>query len=457
MISDQEMGERPDLDTRWLRQTLAMIPGVDDWQLEVLDETEARLELTGLTGAQVESRRRVSSRRARITLYNDHVPRGGGGTVRGSSTITLSGDDLADTALVGARLRDAIAHAGGMDDPPFPLPGQPPGGFPEVQVADPVLADDPDGAADRVRARLEAAVAGEREVRLARARISATRGARSHENSRGLRGAFASTRVFLDLALIALGAPAASEFHAGVRRRRLEDLNIEELVAAYAGFVRDAWRAVPPPTARGPVILSGDALTTFFAPLVYHSSARAAYQRASRLTPGAHITGAPPRGDHLTLTSDAARPYGLRTAPFDADGLAAATVPLIEDGVLRQYWADARYAAYLGVPATGDFGNLTIEPGGAPVAALRRADGLMCEVVAFSRMHPDEVSGEFVAEITLGYLHQGGDSRPITGGSLSGNLFAALVDARLSAETYSDGSYYGPAAIRFGELTIAGG
>jgi len=38
-----------------------------------------------------------------------------------------------------------------------------------------------------------------------------------------------------------------------------------------------------------------------------------------------------------------------------------------------------------------------------------------------------------------------------------GNIFAALGDARFSAESYSDGVYLGPAGIRFGGLKITAG
>ena len=40
--------------------------------------------------------------------------------------------------------------------------------------------------------------------------------------------------------------------------------------------------------------------------------------------------------------------------------------------------------------------------------------------------------------------------------ALSGNVFDALGDARFSRETYADGSYFGPAGLRFASLTIAG-
>jgi PmbA protein len=248
-----------------------------------------------------------------------------------------------------------------------------------------------------------------------------------------------------------------AEMHVEASRRRLDDLRLEDTVAAYAAFARDSLRARLPGTHRGPVILSGEALSNLFSPLVFHSSARATYQQLSRLRAGEPITAGAPRGDRITLSSDATRPYGLKTAPFDDDGIPAARVAVLEDGLLRRYWADARYAAYLDVPPTGQFANLTLTPGNHALSTLRTAtDGPVYEVVAFSYMTPDPISGDFVSEIKLGYRHDAYGTVPVKGGSLSGNLFAALAEAYLSAETYSDGTYYGPAAIRFADLSIAG-
>ncbi|MBF6591399.1 MAG: hypothetical protein IVW57_12855 [Ktedonobacterales bacterium] len=440
-----------------LRAALAATPGVDDWRIELVGEREAQLYLIG---AQVEARRTVATSRARVTLYHDHAPHAdAGGTARGSASLTLSGDEVAEAALVTARLRAVVEMAGLIDNPPFALPGQPVGGFSAVSVADAaLLSGDLEAALEVARARLEAAVAAQRDVRLASAELYVTRGTRALENSQGLRGAYDETSVYLDLVLIASDGAGEAEFQTELRRRRLEDLSLERAVAAYATFARDALRATAPATYHGPVVLSGGALPSLFAPLVAHSSARAAYQRVSRFVPGASISEEPPRGDRLTLSGNPLRPFGVASAPFDDDGLPARGTPVIADGHLRGYWADARYAAYQGVPATGAFGNVTIMPGTTPLATLRAAgETPVIEVVAFSWLRPDDLSGAFVAEIKLGYRHEpGGRSVPIKGGSLSGNLFTALSDARLSAETYADGSYFGPAAIRFGALTLAG-
>ena len=46
--------------------------------------------------------------------------------------------------------------------------------------------------------------------------------------------------------------------------------------------------------------------------------------------------------------------------------------------------------------------------------------------------------------------------RAISGGSVTGNLFEAMANARFSAESQAFAQYSGPAAIRFESLQVAG-
>lgn len=448
------------LDACRLTQALAALPGLDDWRIETRREESAQLYLSG---RQLVERRSVMSELARVVLYNDHAgdrtaeQRAAGAMARGEATLTLLARDIADPDRLAAQLTDALAMARLTDNPPFALPGQPARGYPAAPTADPVLLGDLGSALDGLREQLEAAVAAERAVRLASAELYATRGTYSIHNSRGLEGGYEGTRVDVDLVLIASDGVNEAEFHAAPCRRRLADLPTEGMIAAYASFARDSLRAVLPATHAGPVILSGEALPELFSPLVFHTSARAAFQHVSRLTPGAPVTSNAPRGDRMTLRSDGLRPFGNATAPYDTDGLPSARVALIEAGVFVRPWADVRYAAYLGIPATGGFANLALDAGETPLATLRAAEaGPVYEIVAFSWLNPDAISGNFVAEIKLGYRHDASGSVPIKGGSVSGNVFAALGDARFAAEMYSDGAYHGPAAIRFEHLSIAG-
>jgi predicted Zn-dependent protease len=466
------------MSTAVIEAALAALPGAADWQLEVRRDDERQRYLIG---ARDEAQRSVFNERALVTLHNDHAPRASQASSqesqdavsdlkRGTATLTLLPDESADAAGLAARLGDTLMIAGLTDNPPFRLPDPPAGGYPALMTADPALLGEAaalDGLLDQIFAQLRGAVARYPGVHLSSAELYVTRSARHLRTSRGAVCAYASTALALDLVLIAGASDHAAEFHAEVYRRRLGDLDLERTVAAYATFARDALRAVPPATHQGPVILSGEAAAGFFVPTLdaigipstfaFHTSAEAAYQRLSRLTVGAFVSGGEPRGDRLTLLADATRPFGRKTAPCDSDGLPAARLVLIEDGVFRRLWADSRYAAYLGIAPTGAFGNCTVVPGETPLDALRtELDGPVYEIVAFSSFNPDPVTGDFVSEVKLGYRHDARGATPIRGGSLSGNLFDALADVRFSRETYTDGTYYGPAALRCAQLTLAG-
>lgn len=469
-ISETPQTPQPALDIAPLAAALTGTPGVDEWQAQVIHSREAQLYVIG---DRVEARRTVSNERAVLRILNDHAPHAApgastetppAGPVRGWSTITLLAAEVSDPAQLAARLAQGVFMAGLTDNPPYHLPAMPANGFPTVETIDPALADGSslDQALEAARAQLDAAVAREAGVHLASAEFYITQSQTAMRNSRGLGAASAGTRVFLDFILIARDGAHEAEVHGEFERRRLADLAIPEMIAAHARFARDTLRATTPRTFKGPVIISGLALrkqfSDLFTPLIVHTSAEAKFQGISRFEIGAPITPEPARGDRITLLSDATRPYFTRTAPFDAEGVPAARVLLVEDGVLRAHWSTERYATYLSIPATGEFANLVLGLGTHPLAELRAATaGPVYEVVEFSGLAPDRLSGDFASEIRLGYRYDpDGRVTPIKGGSVSGNLFAALADAQFSSEPFATGNYYGPAAIRFGQLTIAG-
>jgi PmbA protein len=453
----EDIPSRSDWGLETIADALADTPGADDWQVELLQDNEAQLYVIG---NKLESRRSVTNERAVVTIYNDHTPavqsEGGPMTVRGFTTRTLLASDLGQEQLK-ASLSDGVTMAALTDNPPFGLPEASSANYSRVLTQDPLLANDPEAALEDGLARVTRAVSNFGNVRLSSAELFTTRTSHSLRNSRNLTAASQSTQVFLDFVLIAKEDGQEAEFHAELNRRRMSDLMIESTVDSYATYARHLLLAGPPNTHRGPVVLSGDALLSFFSPVTFHASGQAIFMKISRFKSGELVTEHDPDGDRLTLMSDALRPYGVRTFAFDGEGLPGAQVTLIQDGVFVQPWAGMRYAAYLGIPPTGDFGNLTIQPGRWEMDELRSvSDGPIYEIVAFSFMTPDPISGDFTVEIKLGYRHDTTGTHPIKGGSLSGNVFAALAGAHFSSQTYSDGNYYGPAAIRFANLTISG-
>ncbi len=449
--------------TAGLVDAVRATPGVDAWQVSTARREEAQVYLIG---ADIEEARRlVASEGATVTLHNLHAPHGAesDGQALGETTLTILSDEQADANRLAARLRDGALMASLTDNQPFTLPTMPAQGYPSVEAEDLSLGASIEAAVERAGQRLRVALRQTPGVRLGSAEIYATRTEHTLTNSAGLSASKRETSAYLDLALLAGEGDNVAEFHAELRRRRLSDLHVERIVAAYGAFALHSLHATAPDAWEGPVVLSGDAVAQFFdshfgGPLLAHASAEMAYQRMSRFKVGEFITGDEPRGDRLTLVSDATRPFGIRTSAYDSRGIPAQAVTLIEDGVFKRPWADARYAQYLGVPATGELGNLTISRGSTPLDTLRSASqGPVFEIVAFSLFNPDPVTGDFSTEIRLGYRHDASGVRPIKGGSLVGNTFAALVDARFAAEPFTDGAYFGPAAIRFANLRITAG
>jgi PmbA protein len=449
-----------------LADTLRATANVSAWSVVTSRHDEAQLYLIG---ERDESRRIVSDAHAEITLHNLHTPHAsdpgeGTGLALGVTTVTALAGEIADSTALAARLRGAALMASLTDNRPYTLPTQPATGYPAVEIFDPELAGDMmlalRGAADDLRGALTRTRGG----RLGSAEIFATRAYETLLTSSGVSATNASTSVFLDIALLAGEGANTVEFHIELRRRRLRDLAFDRIVAAYGAFVRHSLNAVPPSSWRGPVVVSGDAAAQCFSPLffsaspfVVHSSAEFKSQGMSRFIPGEFVTPEEPRGDRLTLISDPTRPWGVRSASHDGEGLPATRVALIAEGIFQQYWANARYASYLDLEPTGDIGNLTVGLGTTTERDLRDTTaGPLYEIVAFSWFNPDPITGDFSAEIRLGYRHDAQGVTPIKGGALVGNLFTAFTDARFSVEPFTDGVYYGPAAIRFSDLTIAG-
>jgi predicted Zn-dependent protease len=457
-------GAPSDLALGRLAEALAATSGADAWQAHARREEEAQIYLIG---EKVEARRVVVSERARVVAHNSHASRDeqAGETALGGAAITLLPEEIADSTRLADRLHEVVAMAALTDNRPYELPAPPTTGYPAIAISDPALSGDLGAVLDDLRSRMETEVARHPDVRISSAEFFATRGQHALRTSAGVRATYPATALFVDFVLIASDGSREAEFHGELSRRRVEDLALEETVEAYVRLARHTLDATPPEAYHGPVILSGRAVADLFnaplfferGPYPFHASAQAAYQGVSRFTVGQEVTPEPARGDKLSLWTDSARLFGNRAAPLDDEGFPANTTQLIADGIFQRPWGDAHYAAYLGVPATGVFGNIRVGLGSRTLSQLRLMGSRpVYEIVAFSLMSPDPASGNFVAEIKLGYRHDERGSAPIKGGSISGNLFAAFGDAYFASELFSDGTYDGPVAIRFGDLTIGG-
>ncbi len=484
-----------------ITQALERQPGCSDWQTQHTIKRSAQLFQIG---SETEARRLVSTDQVQIKVYNDHPPHnqaglmaaGGVGGVpeeghsgrqalsgdfnrrfgsndsvgvagttsslaRGATSRILLIEEIMDQARLERALEEAVFIAGLTDNPFYNLPGPPVNGFPSVETVDSLLAGSDDArlnVLETLRERLLVAIASEPNIHLSSAEWFATASEITLRNSRGILASRSETEISCDLVLLASDGKQIAEYHAAPQRRRLADLDLEDMVRRSARYARDSLRANLTPTHRGPVVISGEALVDLFAPLIFHSSARAAYQSMSRFALNRSICGKQEvQGDRLNLISNALLPYGQASAPFSEEGLPGERLVVIKDHQLQAWWAGQRYADYLNIRPTGGFANIEIPPGTHPMEELLEDTRPIYQLVAFSWLNPDELTGDFVAEIKLGYLLEHGQATPIKGGSLSGNLFDALAAAHFSQEMQFTGGYLGPAAARFEWFSISGG
>lgn len=273
-----------------------------------------------------------------------------------------------------------------------------------------------------------------------------------------------STRVLLEATVLADGDGSDAEFFQQVQARRIEDLDLDAALPRAARLAREKLAARVPRTRIGPVIIAGAAIGQLLGGTVIGSagayltqaSAAAAHARFSRFELGQPVyLGRERTGEPLNLRANALHPYAVGSHHFDADGIPGHDLLVIEDGVLHARPATQRYAQYLGVPATGRAGIVEIAPGATPAEELGGGEPFL-RVVAFSAANVDALSGDFGMEIRLGHEVGPDGVTPVSGGSVTGNLFEAMADARFSRETALLGDYAGPVAIRFGSLQVAG-
>ncbi|MEO8251615.1 MAG: metallopeptidase TldD-related protein [Chloroflexota bacterium] len=448
-----------------ITNTLRAHAGIDDWIVRLERSRGVQIYLAG---KEIESVREVSREAYEVELFNDHPARAGRSDgldrARGSATIPLARVDL---DRLPAILDEAVTMAKLIDNPPWSLAG--PAEMPDVALGDPRLVDSAHATAAGLEAADQIRELAEREqpsgVRLSGAELFLTYYEDELANSRGAVASATSTRVLMEITLLARGTQDETEYFRQVEGRRIDDLALAETVRVGAELARDKLRASAPRTRLGPVVIAGEALNQLMsgqvmgAPgaYVFQALARTAYENLSRFDVGAAVYGdLEPLGDLVTMRANARRPYGVGSYRWDSDGIPAQDLLVIEDGILRARPATQRFAQYLGVPATGRPGTAEIAPGNMSYAALLGGDEPVLEVLDFSAPNVEALSGDFGMEIRVGYQAGPDGRRPISAGSVTGNLFEAMANARFSSETLQFAQYAGPAAIRFESLQIAG-
>ena len=159
-------------------------------------------------------------------------------------------------------------------------------------------------------------------------------------------------------------------------------------------------------------------------------------------------------GDHVTITARRQLPNSSANCRFDNEGAWKQDLVLMSGNVPCAFWGPRQFAQYLGLEDTFNATNFEVTGGTSGPEALRTGEYL--EVVEFSSFQVDDVSGDLAGEIRLGYLHRGGETVIVSGGSVSGNMSDAVRRIRFSKESAQYDSMLIPAVTRIGGISVTG-
>ena len=207
----------------------------------------------------------------------------------------------------------------------------------------------------------------------------------------------------------------------------------EEIALAAAGRAVMMLSAGRAPAGPMPVVLSSKAGGTMVHEAVGHGLEADLAQAGMSVYTGK--VGEQVASALVTVLDDATIPYARGTFPFDDEGTPGQKTVLVENGILKGYLYDRLAAMKDGCASTGNgrresyqqrpivrMSNTLIAPGNsAPEEIIRSVDkGLFVEKMGGGQVNT--VNGEFVFEVSEGYLIENGEiAAPVRGATLTGN------------------------------------
>jgi len=352
---------------------------------------------------------------------------------------------------------------------------------PHLRLADVPLTPVDLGLVDQdeersVAERTEVALAVERAARAADPRITAFRKTTYGDgvttnilaNTGGVRGAYRAAYYSVGTSAVATDGEERQIGSHSQASRRFADLDTEATGrrAAQLATAKLGARAIP--TQRLAVVLDpymGMALLGAIAPLF---SADSVLKGKSLF---ASKIGEQVANEQVTIVDDARAPGGLRSSPFDGEGVETTTRTLLDRGVLRGYLSSLKTASKMGIAPTGNarrgsyaqpgrigVANFRIEAGDADPEAMVASLDRALRITSLLNLHTvDPISGEFSLGATGDYLERGTRVHPVQGITIAGNLTTLLASVSGIGRDLTVGAAgIGSPTLLISELQIGG-
>jgi PmbA protein len=371
-----------------------------------------------------------------------------------------------------ARLAErAVAMARAVPEDPHAGLAEAPDGMTDLAARLAALALVAPGEPDA--ATLDARAAAAEEAALAVPGVTNSEGASAQWGiaavtiiaSNGFAGSYARTSHGVSVTALAGSGTAMERDHDYASAVHPEDLEDPAAIGRRAGE-RAVARLNPrrPRTATMPVVYHPRVAASLLSHLAAAINGAAVARGTTFLT---DALGARVFAPGIAVHDDPTRRRGLRSRPFDAEGIAGRPRAVIEDGVLATWILDCRSARMLGMASTGHAArgvssvpspsttNLWLAAGEVSPAALIAdiAEGLY--VTELIGMGVNMVTGDYSRGAAGFMIRNGALAEPVSEITIAGNLremFARLVPADdLEFRRGTDAP-----TVRIEELTVAG-
>ncbi|WP_265564517.1 TldD/PmbA family protein [Sphingomicrobium arenosum] len=360
----------------------------------------------------------------------------------GQKVASVSSSDLSDEGLAGLASRAvAMARAASEDE----YAGLAPedllmrGPAPDLDLYEDAEEPSPEALRERALACEAAALAIDKVKNSSGASASASTSLFALATSHGVDAAFRSSGHGCSVAVIAAAEGGSERDYAYHSARYLDDLEEAAAIGARAGE-RAAARLSPMKFEGGKMAVLFDprVATSLLSHLSSALSGSAVARRSSFLQDrmGERIFA-----PGVTIVDDPLRRRGLRSHGFDGEGLPVKRMNIIEDGVLKSWFAASAPARQLGIAPTG---HAIRGPGGAPgagpsnfwiEAGTRSREQLLAAhprcllVTELIGQGVNPVTGDYSRGAAGFYVENGEIVGPASGATIASNLkdmFASL-------------------------------
>ncbi len=159
----------------------------------------------------------------------------------------------------------------------------------------------------------------------------------------------------------------------------------------------------------------------------------------------------------LSIIDDPHQPEGLGSRTFDDEGMSTQKMPILENGVLKNFYLNTYYASKLEMePTTGSESNLSFAAGNRNLEKLLQKMDTGILVTGFSGGNSNSATGDFSIGISGQWVENGRIKHPVSEMNLAGNHLAFWNQVvELGNDIYPYSSWLTP-SIRLENVQFSG-